>query len=125
MPRRHHLPAAAKLAKVLGMLGSSNEHKVLVAGRQAEALRRELGVSWADLLNTERVEVNGHALEPLLTEKAVAEILGCEVRSLRGARSRGVGDLASLGWLKLGPLVRYRPSELKRWLAERERGWER
>jgi hypothetical protein len=76
---------------------------------------------------------NGHStgtgheleLEPLLNEHAVAKIIGCEVRSLRGARSRGVGDFASLPWVKCGVLVRYRPSELRRWLAARERGWQR
>jgi hypothetical protein len=39
-----------KLARVLGMLGSSHEGEILSAARQAERLRREAGVIWVDIL---------------------------------------------------------------------------
>jgi hypothetical protein len=44
--------ARSKLAKVLGMLAFAHDAEVLVAARQAERLRRELGVTWKELLAT-------------------------------------------------------------------------
>jgi hypothetical protein len=38
------------LVRVLGMLGSSSDNEVLVAGRKAEALRQRLGLTWDDLI---------------------------------------------------------------------------
>lgn len=40
----------AKLAAVLGMLGSDHDGEALAAARTAERLRREAGVTWHDLL---------------------------------------------------------------------------
>jgi len=44
-------PARAKLAAVLGMLGSAHEGEALAAARMAERMRLELGLSWAELLS--------------------------------------------------------------------------
>jgi transposase len=38
------------LVRVLGMLGSSNDHEVLVAARKAEEIRSRLGLTWDDLI---------------------------------------------------------------------------
>ena len=40
----------APLAKVLGMLGSTSDGEVMVAARQAERLRLETGLNWAELI---------------------------------------------------------------------------
>ena len=39
-----------KLAKILGLLSSTHDAKVLAAARQAERLRGELGRSWNELI---------------------------------------------------------------------------
>jgi hypothetical protein len=39
-----------KLARVLGLLGSSFEGEVVTAARQAERLRRDAGLTWNDIL---------------------------------------------------------------------------
>jgi hypothetical protein len=44
--------AQARLAKILGMLGSQHEGERLAAAAAAEALRKELGANWADLLKS-------------------------------------------------------------------------
>ena len=61
-------------------------------------------------------------LRPLMTEAEVAEIIGMPMQSLRNARATGLGDLATLDWIKVGRMVRYRPEVVERWLAARERG---
>ena len=38
------------LVRVLGLLGSSNDHEVLVAARKAEEIRSRLGLTWDDLI---------------------------------------------------------------------------
>jgi hypothetical protein len=39
-----------RLARVLGMLGSSQDGEALAAARQAERLRAEAGLSWGEIL---------------------------------------------------------------------------
>ena len=41
---------AAKLAKVLGMLGSDHDGEVAAAGRRANALIRSAGLTWAQVI---------------------------------------------------------------------------
>jgi hypothetical protein len=43
----------AKLAGVLGMMGSSHDGEVLAAARQAERIRRDAGVTWAEIIAPE------------------------------------------------------------------------
>jgi hypothetical protein len=40
-----------RLARVLGLLGSSHDGEVLVAARQAERLRAEAGLTWPEILH--------------------------------------------------------------------------
>jgi hypothetical protein len=44
-------PARAKLAKTLGLLGSSHDGEVLAAARAAERQRLEIGLGWDALLD--------------------------------------------------------------------------
>ena len=53
----------------------------------------------------------------LLTEAEVAEELGCSTRCLQAWRQSGQGP----AFLKLRGMVRYRASEIVRFLAEAER----
>jgi predicted DNA-binding transcriptional regulator AlpA len=55
--------------------------------------------------------------DTLLTEKQVAEWLQLSVRSIQAWRGRGGGPAFS----KCGRCVRYRASEISRWLDERQR----
>jgi len=48
--RKHQQVLMRKLAKVLGMLGSDHEGERAAAARRAEALRKELGVAWDDIV---------------------------------------------------------------------------
>lgn len=43
-----------KLARVLGMMGSSSDNEVLIAARTAEAIRRQMGMTWPELLAGQR-----------------------------------------------------------------------
>jgi hypothetical protein len=45
---------AAKLAKVLGMLGSDHDGEVAAAGRRANALIRSAGLTWAQVIAPRR-----------------------------------------------------------------------
>jgi len=56
-------------------------------------------------------------VEALLTEAQVAEIIGRGVPTLQKDRVRGTGP----SFVKIGRLVRYRPSDVHAWLAERVR----
>jgi predicted DNA-binding transcriptional regulator AlpA len=56
-------------------------------------------------------------LEALLTEAQVAEIAHRGVPTLQKDRVRGTGP----PFVKIGRLVRYRPSDVHEWLAERVR----
>ena len=40
----------ARLARVLGMLGSAHDGEALAAARQAERLRADAGLTWADIV---------------------------------------------------------------------------
>jgi hypothetical protein len=62
----------ARLAKILGMVGSPADHEALAAARQAEAVRKRLGVSWSELLTDETVERNA-MLDAFATMLAAAE----------------------------------------------------
>ena len=44
------LADATKLAKVLGLLGSSHDGEILAAVRQAERIRASLGLLWHDIV---------------------------------------------------------------------------
>ena len=39
-----------RLARVCGLLGSEHDGEVLAAARQAEKIRKKLGVTWEELL---------------------------------------------------------------------------
>ena len=60
-------------------------------------------------------------LEFLLTETQLAEQLGCSTRTLQADRQKGAG----IPFVKLGDspqsLVRYRPSKVLEYLANKER----
>ena len=56
-------------------------------------------------------------VEALLTEAQVSEILGRGVPTLQKDRVAGTGPQ----FIKMGRLVRYRPSDVQAWLAERVR----
>jgi len=56
-------------------------------------------------------------VEALLTEAQVSEILGRGVPRLQKDRVAGTGPQ----FIKMGRLVRYRPSDVQAWLAERVR----
>jgi hypothetical protein len=49
-PSRPPNPNLAKLAKILGMLGSAADGEALAAARRAEKLRRQMDVTWEKLL---------------------------------------------------------------------------
>jgi TorA maturation chaperone TorD len=46
-------PERQRLAAILGMLGSAHAGERAAAALQAEALRRKLGLTWAELLATQ------------------------------------------------------------------------
>lgn len=56
-------------------------------------------------------------LEPLLTVAQVSEITGRSISTLEKDRWEGFGP----PYVKMGRLVRYRPSDVQAWLAERVR----
>jgi predicted DNA-binding transcriptional regulator AlpA len=56
-------------------------------------------------------------VEALLTEAQVSQILGRGVPALQKDRVAGTGPQ----FIKMGRLVRYRPSDVQAWLAERVR----
>jgi predicted DNA-binding transcriptional regulator AlpA len=60
---------------------------------------------------------NSGVLEPLLTVQEVSKLIGRSVTTLEKDRLYGTGP----EYLKLGRLVRYRPSAVQAWLAERAR----
>jgi hypothetical protein len=49
-------PARRRLAAILGMLGSAHAGERAAAAIQAEALRRKLGLTWAELLASQEAE---------------------------------------------------------------------
>ncbi len=51
----------------------------------------------------------------LLNEASVAQRLGCEPRTLQAWRCRGGGPV----FVKVGRLVRYRPSDIDAWIEKR------
>ena len=63
-------------------------------------------------------EVGMNEEEKLLTEKQVADQLGISNRTLQAWRYRG-GHTPP--FLKVGRAVRYRPGDVRSWLAERRR----
>jgi hypothetical protein len=54
----------------------------------------------------------------LVDEHVVAATLGVPVQSLRDARARRIGELAQLGYFKLGKRVRYDATEVERFIEE-------
>jgi predicted DNA-binding transcriptional regulator AlpA len=56
-------------------------------------------------------------LEPLLTVAQVSEIIGRSISTLEKDRWEGGGP----PYVKMGRLVRYRPADVRAWLAERVR----
>ncbi len=71
----------AKLAKVLGLLRSDHDHEVLAAVRQAEAIRRRLGLEWHDLLTE---------YEPRAYRRATTKAEMAETMRQAAARATGV-----------------------------------
>jgi hypothetical protein len=61
-----------------------------------------------------------YAVERLLTEQDVAEVLGKPPRTSRQWRYLGTGPR----YIKVGLSVRYRPRDVERWIEEQERGTE-
>jgi hypothetical protein len=49
------LADAERLAKVLGLLGSSHDGEVVAAARQAERIRSSLGLMWQDIVGSTAV----------------------------------------------------------------------
>jgi hypothetical protein len=45
-------PALPRLARVLGLLSSDFDNEVLTAARKAEAIRRQMGATWDELLGS-------------------------------------------------------------------------
>jgi hypothetical protein len=45
-----------RLIKLLGLLGSDHNGEIAAAGRMADALIRDLGVTWADVIAPETVQ---------------------------------------------------------------------
>jgi predicted DNA-binding transcriptional regulator AlpA len=58
-----------------------------------------------------------HDFEPLLDEIEVSKIFGRAVPTLQKDRLKGLGP----PFVKLGRLVRYRPSEVRAWLDSQTR----
>ena len=52
-------------------------------------------------------------IERLLNERQVADLIGVSVATIRHWRHRGKGP----SYLKIGPLVRYDPRAIQRWLG--------
>jgi len=52
-PKRSSNSELAKLAKILGMLGSGADGEALAAARRAEKLRRQMDVTWDKLLRVD------------------------------------------------------------------------
>jgi hypothetical protein len=73
----------AKLAAILGMMGSRHDGEVLAAARTAERMRREAGVSWQELLVD-----TGVAELPAAEREAAADW-----RNLCAQLQRRAGDL--------------------------------
>ena len=67
---------------------------------------------------SERESVANTQLEPLLDEYAYAAITGRSVASARRDRLLGKG----CPYVKLGCLVRYRPSDVRTYIAQKVRG---
>lgn len=61
---------------------------------------------------TGSLETKGDAVEPLMSEAQVAEILGKPPRTLRQWRYLGIGPT----YLKVGATVRYRARDVEAWL---------
>jgi hypothetical protein len=66
----------------------------------------------------ERIGVIGAPFEPLLNEYQYAEIIGRSVASVRRDRLLAKG----CPWVKLGALVRYRPSDVRTFIEQNVRG---
>jgi hypothetical protein len=85
-----------RLSKLLGMLGSAHEGEVVAAARQAERLRAEAGLTWAEILlprlpappQGQNVHTVAAAVAFLLDhEDVMTEWEATFVRSLRRQRS--------------------------------------
>jgi predicted DNA-binding transcriptional regulator AlpA len=72
----------------------------MYSGRASQALRE-------DVMATEEI------VEPLLDERAVARITGMSVASVRRWRLLNRGPR----YIKLSSAVRYRPEDVRAWLA--------
>lgn len=59
-----------------------------------------------------------YGLEPLLSEVEAAHVLNLSPATLKQDRSR---KLLGVPYIRLGRVVRYRPEDLRGWIAERRR----
>lgn len=59
-------------------------------------------------------------MEPLITTKQVAELLGVEPGSLEVARATGKGFGHDIPTLKIGRTVRYKPEAVRAWVEQQE-----
>jgi hypothetical protein len=93
----------AKLAAVLGMMGSVHDGEALAAARTAERMRRDAGLSWQELLNANQRVDNQAPTAPVSWRQTVAECL-----NRRGSlRTWEAGFLESLsGFPKISPKQR-------------------
>ena len=57
-------------------------------------------------------------MEPLLTTKQVAELLGIEPGSLEVSRATGKGFGHDIPNMKSGRSVRYRPEDVRAWVEQ-------
>lgn len=62
-----------------------------------------------------KAQIRGEAIEPLLDERMLAELLGVSTRTTQLWRQTGQGP----PYLLLGRLVRYRTSDVSTWLGGR------
>ena len=60
--------ARDRLAKILGMLGSSHDGEILAAARQAHSFVSAAGLSWAEVIFPPENDLYQQALESLLIE---------------------------------------------------------
>lgn len=57
-------------------------------------------------------------MDPLLTERQAGELLGFSAATMQTSRARGsLAGKPAPAWVKIGRSVRYRRSELEKWLA--------
>jgi hypothetical protein len=93
----------AKLAAVLGMLGSDHDGEVLAAARMAERIRRDAGITWLEVIAAPVVpHLSTHdPLAPFNTPKEACTFVLTRVPTLTHWERDFLRDVA--GFSKLSP----------------------